>query len=157
MPHLINKFVPRGQGFTLLEAMAVLVILAILASFAYPSYLSAVRKAKRAEAQAALMQLMQQQERYYSQNNSYAQFSSSSSGEIKQVFKWYSGETAAGSAYEIRATACEGQSLRECVRLIAIPGTDKVQRGFSDPACGSLMFDSSGQKTATGNATDCWY
>lgn len=146
----------RHTGFTLIELMIVLVIAAILAATAYPSYQEYVRKAKRTEAQAALMRLMQQQERYFSQNNTYIAFSESITDENARKFAWYVGASAAKSPYEIRGAACENDSIANCIVLTATPGTNKVDASFSDPHCGTLSLTSTGKKTAATNAADCW-
>lgn len=157
---LQNKPLPcrngGDAGFTLIEVMVVCAIVAILAGIAYPSYESAIRKTKRAEGRAALMQLLQQQERFYSQHNTYIVFSSSSTDPNEKRFKWYSGDGAAGSAYEIDGAACTGETIKDCVLLTATPGTSKVNDGFRDPACGKLMLTSTGLKSSSGTATDCW-
>ncbi len=142
-----------GRGFTLIELMVVVAIVAILASIAYPSYQESVRRAKRAEAKAVLLEIMQQQERYYSQRNTYIAFSSASTDQDAQRFKWFSGGAAGASAYEIRADGC-GDGLQECVRLSAIPGTPMVDSGYADPVCGTLTLTSTGAKGA--NAASCW-
>ena len=144
----------RLQGFTLIEVMAVAVIVLILATLAYPSYQEAVRQSRRAEAQAALMQLMQQQERYYSQHNSYIAFSRTSAEPDAKRFKWYSGNTPSDSAYEISGVACEGQSIRNCIAITASPGTSRVNANYRDPVCGDLVFTSIGAKKA--NLPECW-
>jgi type IV pilus assembly protein PilE len=146
----------RRAGFTLIELMIVLVIAAILAAVAYPSYQEYVRRTKRANAQAALMRLMQQQERYFSQNNTYIAFSESSTDENARKFTWYLGTSAAKSPYEINGAACQDDSISNCIVLTATPGTNKVDAGFSDPHCGSLSLTSTGKKTASANAADCW-
>src|SRR6476661_2966692 len=145
-----------ADGFTLIEVMVVVAILGILAGIAYPSYQEAVRKAKRAEGRAALMQLMKQQERYYSKNNGYIEFSSAAGNANQKLFKWFSGDSAAASAYEIDAVACDGETIRDCVLLTATPGTSKVNASFTDPACGKLMLTSTGVKSASGTSKDCW-
>jgi type IV pilus assembly protein PilE len=144
------------RGFTLVEVMVVASIMAILAAIAYPSYQESIRKTKRSEAQAALMQLMQQQERYYSRNNSYIAFSSASEGENEKTFKWFSGDSAAKSAYEIKGAACANESIANCIVLTAKPGTNNVDKNFRDPQCGELTLNSVGEKTASTGATDCW-
>jgi type IV pilus assembly protein PilE len=118
----------RQQGFTLIEVMTVLVIIALLAVIAYPSYEEAVRKSKRTEGRAALMQLLQQQERYYSQHNSYIRFPSSS--------------------------VDQNDTIQNCVQLIAMPGTAKVDANFKDSVCGDLIVTSTGVKDA--KSADCW-
>ena len=146
----------RDAGFSLIEVMTVLVILCVLAALAYPSLQQHVIRSKRAQAQAALQQLMQQQERYYSQNNRYVEFSAESDAATGPVFKWWSGETATGSAYEMQAAACTGEALTQCVRLTAIPGTARVDGHFEDGDCGTLTLDSSGKHSASGAAARCW-
>lgn len=144
----------RGKGFTLVESIVVLLVFAVLAGIAYPTYVEAVRKGKRIEGRTALFQLMQQQERYYSQHNSYVAFSASPSGETAQKFKWFSGATAKSSAYEIRAETCDNATIRDCVQLIALPGTGNVDDGYEDPICGRLILTSSGLRSA--KRADCW-
>jgi type IV pilus assembly protein PilE len=143
-------------GFTLVELLTVVAVMAILAAIAYPSYRSAVLKTKRTEGRAALMRLMQQEEGYYSQNTSYIAFSSASTDEEAKKFRWYSGDAQRASAYEISAEACAEETLRNCVKLVATPGTGKVDSSFQDKECGKLTLTSTGIKSASGSATDCW-
>jgi type IV pilus assembly protein PilE len=144
---------PR-RGFTLIEVMVAVVVIGILAAVAYPSYTEAVRKAKRTEGRAALLQLMQQQERFYSQRNSYIKFTSSSTNEDEKRFKWFSGDNPASSAYEISADVCSGDAIQNCVMLTAKPGTSKVDGAFKDPVCGDLTLTSTGIKSAA--SENCW-
>jgi type IV pilus assembly protein PilE len=126
--------------------------MALLATAAYPAYTESVRKAKRTEGRAALMQLMQQQERIYSQQNTYVAFSSVSAN--KDAFKWYSGDTPVASAYEISAAACPEESIGNCVQLTATPGTEKVDPNFQDTKCGPLSLTSTGKKLPA--TAGCW-
>lgn len=150
---MIKKYI---QGFSLIEIMVVVAIVAILAAIVYPSYQESIRKARRAEGRAALMALMQQQERYYSQNTSYIAFSSASTDANEKRFKWFSGDNAASSSYEINASACPGDMIQNCAMLTAKPGTEKVNSSHTDAACGNLTLTSSGEKHASGSATNCW-
>lgn len=145
---------PRASGYTVIEVMLVLVILAILATIALPSYQESILKARRAEGRSALMKGMQQQERYYSLNNTYLEFSSASTDAEAKKFSWFSGETAASSSYEISAQACEGKSIQDCVVLIAQAGTPKVDARHRDPLCGQLRLNSTGEKLP--DADRCW-
>jgi type IV pilus assembly protein PilE len=145
----------RSQyGFTLVEAMVVLVIIVILAAVAYPSYREAILKTRRAEGKAALMKLMQQQERYYAQHASYLAFSADATDEEAKRFQWYSGDSPANSYYEIDARPCDEEGLRECVVLSAWPGTAKVNAAYHDVLCGHLSLNSRGERTA--EAQQCW-
>jgi type IV pilus assembly protein PilE len=150
----IEQIMRDAGGFTLIELMIVVAVVTILSTIAYPSYQEAVRRGKRAEGRAALMQLMQQQERYYSQRNTYIAFSSASTDDGEKKFKWFSGDNAANSAYEISAVACTDDTIENCVQLAAQPGGPKVDRNFSDPVCGSLTFTSTGVKGADDDR--CW-
>lgn len=144
----------RRNGFTLAEVMVVAVIVAILASLALPSYRDAVRKARRSEGRVALLQLMQQQERYYTLHTRYLAFSADAADADAKKFKWHSGESAAASAYEISGQACAGETLQDCIVLVAIPGSARVDSGFDDPQCGALSLASTGAKLPA--AKDCW-
>lgn len=146
----------RCRAFTLIEVMVVLVIVMILAAVAYPNYTSYVIKARRIEGQVALLQAMQQQERYYSLRNSYIAFSADSSEADEKRFKWFSGQSAKQSAYELSARACPGSSLRACIELQAVPGTSRVDGAFRDPDCETLILVSTGEHRAGGKHPRCW-
>lgn len=142
-----------GRGFSLVELMVVVAVLGLLATLAYPSYAAYITKTRRIEAQVALVEAMQQQELYYSQNNSYLAFSSDAPA---PGFNWWLGRTPASSAYEIDAHACPGRSLGACVELRATPGSARVDARFRDPECGTLTFNSAGERSASGTSERCW-
>ncbi|MEK7816154.1 MAG: type IV pilin protein [Pseudomonadota bacterium] len=60
------------HGFTLIELMITVVIIGILAAIAYPSYQNYTRQTRRSDAQIALTQAANQQERFFTECNSYA-------------------------------------------------------------------------------------
>jgi len=146
----------RSRGFTLIEIMVVMTIVLLLAVMAYPSYSHFTVKARRIEGQVALLDLMQKQERYFSQHHTYLAFSADSDGPTQTLFKWWSGERALRSAYEMRGQACPGQDLDRCIELHALPGTAKVDSAFVDKHCQTLMLTSVGQHSATGTGQGCW-
>ena len=152
----------RGQGamraaraFTLVDLMVALAITSILLAMAVPSYGAYMLKSRRAEGRTALVLAMQDQERFYSLHNTYAAFSGASPDPAGQ-FRWWSGASAATSAYELRAVACPGSDLRACVEIRAVPGTNRVDGRFRDPDCGTLALRSDGQRGADGEADRCW-
>lgn len=139
-------------GGSLLGMLTTLVIIGILSAVAIPVWSEAVIRMRRSEAQAALQELMQQQERHFTRFNSYAAFSASSNNE----YRWWSGRTAGSSAYELEGKACDGQQIRDCIQLVATPGTPNVDNRFRDPQCERLILTSSGLHLATGPSRSCW-
>lgn len=146
----------RRPGFSLIELMVALAILSVLAAVALPAWNGAVVRARRIEAQALLLALMQQQERYFTQHNTYIAFSSGATDPAARQFKWWSGRKAESSAYEIEGKACEGQEIRDCIQLVAMPGTRRVDGSFKDRQCEALTLTSTGLRLAAGPAPQCW-
>lgn len=142
-----------ARGFTLVEAMVVLLILSMLASLAWPGYAAYLAKTRRMEGMAALVTLMQQQEQHRALHHTYAAFSSAAP---LDAMPWWSGRSAPASAYEIDAGACPGSALRDCVQLRARPGTANVDARFHDAECGTLTLRSTGEQGASGAARRCW-
>lgn len=138
----MKRSAARHGGFTLIELMIVVMVIGVLAAIAYPSYMDHVRKGWRSEARAALMAEMQQQERYFTQMNTY-----------HSEFKAYSGDSAAGSKYTVATGACEGLvGIKDCVQLTAT-----LKSAFSDPQVGNIILDSTGKKSCTGSDQErCW-
>lgn len=142
-------------GFTLIEILFVVVIISLLSLVAYPTYQNTLLKTRRAEAKSALHSVMLQQERFYTQHNTYSTFTS---GSENLPFKPWSGDSAASSYYEISASLCPEKQLTQCVLLTATPGTANV-KSHEDPICGNLMLDSASNKSyskSTESNAACW-
>lgn len=143
----------RSPGFTLIETMVVLLILSILAAIAYPGYAEHLATMRRIEGQVALIDAMQQQERHHSLHHTYVAFSAA---EPVEGQRWWSGSRALDSAYELEARACPGNALRDCVEIVARPGTANVDARYSDSECGTLSMRSTGEQGASGTSARCW-
>lgn len=157
-----------SAGFTLIEVMIAVAIVGILAAVAYPSYIDSVRKGKRAEARAALMNLLQQQERYFTQNNSYETFAVGAAG--TKPFKDYSSSEGGPtkSSHRLGARPCADiggvggvggvkPTIRDCVEVFAEPQTGV----YDDPIVTSLAIDTQNRKRCNSSYeyTDlakCW-
>lgn len=145
-----------SPGFSLIEVLAVLACILILAMLAYPAYASYVVKARRAEAESALLELLQQQEQYYTLHNSYIAFSAESSTPEARRYRWWSGSRAASSSHELRGDACADGGIDTCIVLVALPGTERVDRHYRDPDCETLTLQSTGARGASGPSARCW-
>jgi prepilin-type N-terminal cleavage/methylation domain-containing protein len=68
----ISKQIRNSKGFTLVELAVVIVIIGVLAAFGVPRFKVAVEKSKAAEAFAYLSAVRDAEERYFSQQSTYA-------------------------------------------------------------------------------------
>lgn len=156
MKRAMTCVIKFGAGFTLVEVLIVLAILAILAMVSYPSYAGYLTRTRRIEGQIALFEAIAQQERFYTSHNTYIGFGADSTDPDEIRFKWWSGTSAKHSAYELRARACPGHTLAQCVEVQAMPGTDKVDTASRDADCATLSLNSAGQRMAGGPLERCW-
>lgn len=139
----------RPHGFTLVELMITVAIVGILAAVAYPSYTSFVAKGNRAEGRAAVMKMLQDQERYFTQRNSYVVVNTNATG---NELKNFSGDSRATSKYLVTAAACAGSTIAQCVEVSAVP-----QFGSGDPDVGTLTSTSAGARGCSGSKKQlCW-
>ncbi len=145
----------KNSGFSLIELMIAVAIVGILSAIAYPSYVSYIEKGRRSECRAGLLKTMQQQERYFTQRNTYVKFSS---GSTTAVVSSYSGENLAQSACAIAAQTCStttGETT--CIELVAKPKytESKVTEWYLD-SYGQKQCKLNGTTVKVTDTTTCW-
>jgi type IV pilus assembly protein PilE len=133
----------RNLGMTLVELVVVVAILALLVSIALPSYREFRLRANRAEAKTALMQLAAAQEKFYLQNNTYAD-----DGQL---------DAAPPAGLGLSATTEHGFYTIE-IDAADVDGytatATAAGRQADDEDCASFTVNQAGEKTAT--TDECW-
>ncbi len=125
-------------GFTLIELMIAVAIIGVLMAIAYPSYQEYVLRGNRSEGQAFLNDAAARQERYFAQNNTYAD----------TVAKLgYANNNSSTSKY----TLAISNTTATTYTLTATPAR-------TDSKCGNLTLNQAGTKGESGSGTvaDCW-
>ena len=133
-----SPFKRQMAGFTLIELMVVVAIIGILMAIAYPSYQEYVLRGNRSEGQAFLNDAAARQERYYAQNNTYADTA---------VKLGYANNNSSNTKYTLAISNVSATTYT----LTATPAR-------TDSKCGNLSLNQAGTKGETGSGTlaDCW-
>ena len=145
------------RGFTLIEIMVVVAIVLTLSAIAMPSYTEHVKRSKRAEAKAQLLETAQFMQRFYSQNDSYAQTRAGLAVAIPDALARVPRTTAAGSQnYTISLGAPAAT-----VATFVIQAVPRAGGNMASDKCGSFTLNQAGQRGVTGNAAgntadSCW-
>ncbi len=141
-------------GFSLIELMIVVVIVGILATIAYPSYLDQVRKSRRTEARALLLKVSGMQQRFFTENNTYALSMSklgfagsprlNADGSVSSEHDWYRVTTEANNAAD---------PANPTFTVTAEPQRDQIEDD-----CASLTINQLGEKTSANTIApaNCW-
>ncbi len=136
----------RHNGFTLIELMIVVAILGVLVAVALPAYQQSVRGGARAEAQSLLLQVAANQERFYSDNNSYSANADPLSNPAVAIL------TTEAGLYQVAVAACGAGTIANCFVATATP-----QGAQTADSCTTLTLTNTGLKGATGDTVaNCW-
>jgi type IV pilus assembly protein PilE len=142
----------RAQaGFTLIELMIALVVVAILAAVAVPSYRQYVIRSQRTDATESLLRLATAQEKFYLQNNRYAD-----NDEMDDAPPAGLGITGSGNGwYTLSVVAADATTFT--VRAVPTAG----ERQANDDDCARFEVDDRGVRTALDsggddNTAECW-
>ncbi|MFK8079794.1 MAG: type IV pilin protein [Granulosicoccus sp.] len=133
------------SGFTLIEVLIVVAILGIVAAIAIPSYSRYVINANRTDAISFLSEVAGEQQRYFSQNNAYANamsdlgYGDQDTSLSPEGYYTVSIQTINNTRYILSATPVVGG------------------RQAKDTKCNVFTLDSTGSRANTGGEdTDCW-
>lgn len=136
------------QGFTLIEILIVVAILGVLVSIALPAYQNSVLRSGRAEAKSELLQVASDQERYFSNLNTYI----NDALPLNTPTVAARTRTTATGIYRIAVAACGGGAIANCFIATATP----LGAQLGD-VCTTLTITNAGVRGATGAAVDeCW-
>ncbi len=132
------------HGVTLMELMIVVAIVGILAAVAYPTYSEYMNRGRRASGKAMLQQVLQQQERFYSENNTYT---------VDMADLGYGALGPYASENDTHHITLAAGPTGDILTSVAI---EAAPTGV-DAKCGTLTLNSTMQRGATGTTPDgCW-
>lgn len=138
----------RPNGFTLLELLIVVAIMGILTSIALPAYQNSVIRSGRAEAKTELLQVASDQERYFSNFNTYVD----DAMPLNTPVVAGRDRTTQNGFYAISVSACGTGTIATCFLATATAQNDQTA-----DSCTTLTYSDTGARGATGDTTDeCW-
>ncbi len=136
------------KGFTLIELLIVVAIVGILASIALPAYQNSVLRSGRAEAKNELLQVASDQERYFSNFNTYVD----DALPLNTPVVASRDRTTVNGLYVISVAACGGGAITNCFLATAT-----AQAAQANDTCTTLTLSNTGARGATGDTTnECW-
>lgn len=136
------------HGFTLVELLIVIAIMGVLMSIALPAYQNSVLRSGRAEAKSELLQVASDQERYFSNFNTYVDDATPLNTPVVADRD----RTTQNGLYTISVAACGGGAITNCFVATATAAGDQAA-----DACTTLTISNTGARGATGDTTEeCW-
>ncbi|MHB8455663.1 MAG: type IV pilin protein [Acidiferrobacterales bacterium] len=149
----------KDTGFTLIELMITLVVFSILVAIAYPSYIQWVTKSRRSDGEIALTQLAAQEEKYFTECNSYTTNIATSGAQSCPTGGGATGNLVWPSSspdnyYTLTAGAGPTGTITSSYALTA---TATGVQATNDPSCQKFTLDSTGMKgSSPSGITICW-
>ena len=145
------------RGFTLVEIMVVLAIVMTIAAIAMPSYTENINRSKRAEAKAQLLEAAQFMQRFYSQNDSYAQNRAGNAVAIPDALARVPRSAASGSQNYTIGFATPAPT----VATFTLQAAPRAGGSMASDKCGTFTLTQAGQRGLAGNAAgttadSCW-
>lgn len=133
----------KQRGFTLLELMIVVLVIAVLAGIALSSYTKQVRKSRRAESKQALLDMTLRQEKYRSNNATYASClqltTSATCAPLNALYSSYTVDVTANSAssYTMTATPKTADQLKDTCGTLSVQllSSGGLQKNPTTPGC----------------------
>lgn len=135
----------RSRGVTLLELMAVVVIIGILGTLAVNSYRGYLLRTNRTDARMALLRVQAAQEKFFLQNNRYADDTELTPAPADGGLGVPA--TTPGGHYSIALARPTTTTYTATATAIAGQTADAA-------ACRTLTINETGDRTPAGN--DCW-
>lgn len=147
---MIQKNIPAGHGFTLIELVIAIAVLAIIVGIAIPSYTAQVTKTHRTEGKSELLQIAQALERCYTR---FSRYDDTANCPIANTLSGGGNQPTENGHYLITAPTLTATQF-------TLNAARQGSQATRDKWCGTFTLTHTGQKGMTGtaewDATRCW-
>jgi type IV pilus assembly protein PilE len=140
----------NSRGFTLIELMVVIAVIAVLANIALATYRNYILRANRTEGRMALLSIQVAQEKFFLQNNTYAQdiATTIAAPPAGLGINLTAGGVTSGGNYTLSFSAVTPNSYT----LQAVATGPQIK---DTAACLTFTINDQGQRTPA-DSTGCW-